>query len=118
MRRFYLFTFTISTVKWLLHLWTLSHRNIFNLKMNITPKSACIPLEGKIENWGSFCCCCWLWFMLWLVTILNIIRNLTVRDRERNWSCGSWEYCHTTDKQSRYLTIVEEGKETHSVLLF
>lgn len=55
--------------------------------------------------------------MLWLVTILNIIRNLTVRDRERNWNCGSWEYCHTTDKQSRYLTIVEEGKK-HTVCFY
>ena len=71
MCRFYLFT--ISTVKWLLHLWTLSHIEIFfYLEMNIIPNSAYIisevyPMEGKYRKLREFL------LLLFLVVVYALV---------------------------------------------
>ena len=73
MCRFYFFTFTISTVKWLLHLWTLSHLEIFfYLEMNIIPNSAYIILEvyhmeGKYRKLREFL------LLLFLVVVYALV---------------------------------------------
>ena len=57
MRRFYLFTFTISTVKWL-HLWTLSHIEIFFIwKWISSQRNHIWNEERKSQGPGLVVCC-------------------------------------------------------------
>ena len=56
--------------------------------------------------------------MLWLVTILNNIRKLIVRNRERGTGIvAAGSIATTTDKQAiKILNNCRRRKETHSVL--
>jgi len=58
--------------------------------------------------------------MLWLLTILNNIRNLIVRDRERETAIvAAGSIATTTDKQALKIpNNCRRRKETYSVLSF